>query len=297
MKGTGACSNTTTGGRTVSIGVYSAVSPGAISGSASITAGATTTIQIPAGTTPTGGKTPYVYRWRYAKNGGTSSTITGTAENNTLGTFTSTLTTGTYTFYRDVHDACNTTTWSTATGAFTLTVNIAPPPNTDGPVYPCGTQAWSGPVQISTCDKPGFTSSTTSAQCRSNTYNSVKYYYYNWPYVNANKNTMCSSPWRVPTVSDFINLDKCFGGSGSDHTESAEYIQNNYITAWGGSYGGLATNNTFTNQGLAGYYWSTTDIPTTSTSYNLFFHSNGGIRPQNNYSRSDGMQVRCVKDN
>jgi uncharacterized protein (TIGR02145 family) len=63
---------------------------------------------------------------------------------------------------------------------------------------------WSSAIQIPECNKDDFTGDANSQQCRSST--ATGGYYYNWPYVNTNKTTLCPSPWRVPTVSDFEAL-------------------------------------------------------------------------------------------
>jgi hypothetical protein len=96
-----------------------------------------------------------------------------------------------------------------------------------------GNQIWSDVINIPTCDKEPFTNSNTDPQCRSYTVDRVKYYYYNWPYVNANASTLCPSPWRVPSGNDYIALDKAFNGSGATRDASAQYVHDSFVVAWG----------------------------------------------------------------
>jgi hypothetical protein len=96
-----------------------------------------------------------------------------------------------------------------------------------------GSQIWSDVINIPECDHDAFTNSNTDPYCRSYTTNGKKYYYYNWPYVNANNKTLCPSPWRVPSGDDYIALDGAFGGSGTSRIASAAYVQDNLVDAWG----------------------------------------------------------------
>jgi uncharacterized protein (TIGR02145 family) len=106
---------------------------------------------------------------------------------------------------------------------------------------------------------------------------------------------MCPSPWKVPAKDDFVALDICLkgGGSGSNRSETGEWVTANYINKWGGSYGGYADGRSMDSVGSSSNYWSATENG--SNAYHLGFNSGGLIYPQNYNGRYHGFQVRCVK--
>jgi hypothetical protein len=55
------------------------------------------------------------------------------------------------------------------------------------------TLTWSDAIRIPECNQSGFSSSTVTPKCRSYTDGTIRYYY-NWPYVTANRTTLCPSP-------------------------------------------------------------------------------------------------------
>jgi uncharacterized protein (TIGR02145 family) len=137
---------------------------------------------------------------------------------------------------------------------------------------------WSDAIHIPDCNKTSFTDSYTDPHCRSYTENGSTWYYYNWPYVNQNAATLCSSPWRVPTRLDF------------DRIVSDDTGHSTLSSAWG--YGGYAYRSSMRGTSNA-YYWSSTENGS-STAYNLRYSSS---KPHVSkiYGKSNGMQVRCVK--
>jgi uncharacterized protein (TIGR02145 family) len=154
-------------------------------------------------------------------------------------------------------------------------------------------QLWSDAIAIPACNKTDFDGGDYpyKADCRNNP--GYAGYLYSWPYVNANAADLCPSPWRVPTRTDFTDMDEALGGTGSYRDESSTFINANYIVSWGGSYGGYAPSTSLDSQGPSGYYWSSTEDSAT-TAYDLGFNS-GSSNPSNyNYKRY-GFQVRCVK--
>jgi uncharacterized protein (TIGR02145 family) len=159
-----------------------------------------------------------------------------------------------------------------------------------------GSQIWSDVINIPACDHDAYTNSNDVPYCRSYTTSGIKWYYYNWPYVNANKNTLCPSPWRVPSREDFIALDRAFGGDGVDRTNIDQtWITDNYVTAWGSDYrsSGLVTSGgmhdiTFTR------FWSATEISDTVANDPLF-GPNGWVSPTRQDYKLYGMPVRCVR--
>jgi hypothetical protein len=116
-------------------------------------------------------------------------------------------------------------------------------------------------------------------QCRSYAYTAVgkTFYYYNWPYVDANKATMCPDPWRVPDESDFQQLVS----ATNDATLGA---------IWG--YGGYATDLPTLDVGLYGTFWSAT-ADSSSHAYTVYYGS--GYLGMNSYVKRIGFEVVCVK--
>jgi hypothetical protein len=148
LRGTGACSEFTTEGKFVSIGTYTAVSPGAIiSGSTSTVAGTDPNVTIGSDAPATGGSGSYTYQWvRTKTKGGTPA-----AHANTQATYTIVEadfnTAGTYRFTRRVKDAvCTNTSYVTAANNYTL--YIAPATTYcelccwNGPASYAGTNTW-----------------------------------------------------------------------------------------------------------------------------------------------------------
>jgi uncharacterized protein (TIGR02145 family) len=151
-----------------------------------------------------------------------------------------------------------------------------------------GGQTWSDAIHIPECNRGAFYSRTTEPECRSYTEGFNTWYYYNWTYVNANKNRMCPSPWRVPTHQDFKTLKK----------------NTNYNTiphAWG--FGGRAFGwdwlykNHLPSMDLTGdqaWYWST-DFTDYDMGVSLNYDARNGVRTHWDAPPYTGMQVRCVK--
>jgi hypothetical protein len=149
-----------------------------------------------------------------------------------------------------------------------------PPLASSTQTWKFGTLTWSDLIKCPECNKSSFTSSNTEPQCRSY----AGRYYYNWAYVNANKNTLCPSPWRVPTAEDFNSL-------GSHTTWPV------LISEWG--YGGDAYGSSMEGVSTYAYYWSSTQHPSsTSSAYRLFYRSSNLY--VDTYPKYYGFQVRCV---
>jgi hypothetical protein len=125
MIGTGACSATTTGGVTRTIGVYPAFSAaGAISGGSgtAFAAGTDPKITIGSFSDASGGDGAITYQWRRIQ-GSSSVTLTGSASTYSIGSdATNYSTAGTYSFRRYAHDGCNTA-WKASSSTYTLRVS------------------------------------------------------------------------------------------------------------------------------------------------------------------------------
>jgi hypothetical protein len=174
-----------------------------------------------------------------------------------------------------------TITAGTLTRAVTINQAAIPPP----PPYAASAQmwtfgsstlTWSDAIRIPACNKESFTNDYDNPQCRSYTSGTNTWYYYNWPYVNQNASMLCSSPWRVPTQSDFTTLASVTNYS-------------NLISEWG--YGGYALGSSVSSTSSA-YYWSSTEYDNSLAYYLYYTNSNLGV----NYNyKFNGFQVRCVK--
>jgi uncharacterized protein (TIGR02145 family) len=187
-----------------------------------------------------------------------------------------------YTVTTTNNDGCPN---ATATG--TITANMVMPPGAGTKTYTTCGQIWSEPVKIAACDQTSFTNNTTTPYCRSYTYNSIKYFYYNWAYVNANKDTMCPTPWHVPANDEFEYLLNCLGPSETSGKYYPEY------STWGGALAGYAYNALMYQVDAAGRYWSSTPLGE-QIAHSLRIESNNAIRDDDTYKRS-GFQVRCVR--
>jgi uncharacterized protein (TIGR02145 family) len=141
-----------------------------------------------------------------------------------------------------------------------------------------GDQTWSDAIHCPECNKETFEDSYTDPQCRSYTESGKTWYYYNWAYVDANKATMCPSPWRVPTSEDFETL-----ASSTDYST--------LISEWG--YGGLADGSSMYIVDTHARYWSSS-VGGGNYPYSLNCWG-GEMDVASVYNKSFGLQVRCVK--
>jgi hypothetical protein len=140
------------------------------------------------------------------------------------------------------------------------------------------TLTWSDVIQCPECNRPDFEDNYTEPQCCSHAEEGAETrYYYNWAYVNANAATLCPSPWRVPTSSDFSAL-----------TSNTSY--STLINIWG--YGGYAFSTAMMSVGTSADYWSATTYDS-DNAYHLKYDEDylyviSGLKRR-------GFQVRCVK--
>jgi uncharacterized protein (TIGR02145 family) len=277
------CETASASSATVTV-VYPAFSAGTITtASVSTTAGTAPTNNPANATAASGGDGSITYEWR--RSGTSSKTLTSS---NTSGytinsDATNYNTAGTYYFTRYAKDGACHTTFTASDGTYTLTVAIPTPPSAGTKTYTCGTQTWSEPVKIAACAQSSFTNHYTTPYCRSYTYNGINYFYYNWAYVNANKGTMCPSPWHVPTITEFSALLSCLGNS----TNGVYYPES---STWGGALAGSADWSTMYQVGSYGPYWSAT-VRDTDYAYFMYFMTNM-VFTDYNY-RGNGYQVRA----
>jgi uncharacterized protein (TIGR02145 family) len=159
-----------------------------------------------------------------------------------------------------------------------------PPYAASKKVWTLGNQTWSDAIHCPECNKATSEDSSTDPQCRSYTEGGKTWYYYNWPYVNQNAATLCPSPWRVPSASDFTPL----------LTNHGVYWLSvgDLMAAWGGDYGGYANGQVAIYTDSYAYYWSSTEYDRREAYY-LGYRS--GYPAVTLNSMHYGYQVRCVK--
>jgi uncharacterized protein (TIGR02145 family) len=191
------------------------------------------------------------------------------------------------------------TSFTDATGAPGRLNSNTPPDAASTRIWVIGTQTWSAPLMKA---QTGCTAVTnletlnppTAAYYRTQDLVNGSGYLYNWKCVNDYATQLCPYPWRMPTMDDFIALDKAFGGSGENRAVSVSWLTDNYITAWGGVYSGLAYSTTFINHGSGAYYYASSEADS-SYGRSLYFNKSGIVNPQNSLFKRDAYQVRCVK--
>ncbi|MDR0581816.1 MAG: hypothetical protein LBG31_02515 [Prevotellaceae bacterium] len=158
-----------------------------------------------------------------------------------------------------------------------------------------GNQTWSDAIHIPECNKGDFNvSDVTTPDCRSYTESGKTWYYYNWSYVIQNANTLCPSPWRIPTFDDAMDI-----GGYTDYSE--------LIAEWGlGGVVQYGTVSSFTNEAA---YWTSTQYEDEDfgillpEAWHLYYTSGVNLgmivlppaMAVTLAGLSIGMQVRCVK--
>jgi hypothetical protein len=152
-----------------------------------------------------------------------------------------------------------------------------PPHAASTQTWTFGDQVWSDAIRIPECNKASFSNSEYTPECRSYTSGSETWYYYNWAYVDANKHTLCPSPWRVPSENDYQIL-------------VLNTTLNTLINAW--ALSGYASGSSADNVGESAYYWSSTEDGTTFA-YDLYCDS--GYLYVSNTGKDNGFRVRCVR--
>jgi hypothetical protein len=170
---------------------------------------------------------------------------------------------------------------------------IPPPYAASAQIWTIANQTWSDVVNVPECDNDAFTNSNSVAYCRSLTTDEGKWYYYNWPYVNAKKNTLCPSPWRVPTAADFINLDIALGGTGDNREGAVSWINATYVDVWGASWSGNA-NADGGNVGLTLEFQTSSQTLDGESSFSLTMNRLGEVIPHWPSAKLWGYPVRCV---
>jgi hypothetical protein len=152
---------------------------------------------------------------------------------------------------------------------------VPPPYAATTQTWTLGGLTWSDAIQMPDCNTEDFEESDTEPQGRSYRSGGNTYYYYNWAYVNANKKTMCPSPWRVPTEADFTKLYDL-----DMNAKEATFGE------WG--MGGHADGSSVKEVGTHGYYWAFPEI----YYYCYYYGDDSDVEPLEHF----GFRVRCVRD-
>jgi hypothetical protein len=164
----------------------------------------------------------------------------------------------------------------------------APPLAASDQTWTFGDQTWSDRIQCPECNKETFEYSFTEPQCGSYTdaESGKPYYGYNWPYVIANKATMCPYPWRVPTKLDFEALINLSRGA--------------FIDAWGFTEGWYEAGGVGALEPPEENLWSATHGGTgyfghsSAWYFNYDYGGNFSVSYEKGWLDSP-CQVRCVK--
>ncbi|MCL2683179.1 MAG: hypothetical protein FWE63_06850, partial [Bacteroidales bacterium] len=236
----------------------------------------------------------------------------------TSATYTPSNTVGTFYYYCRISNSCgiatsnvsgkhiveplpggcngNTPGWGASLG----TVSFA-----TSQVWVIKSQVWSDAVQATNCSNRnvfnGGVSSNFNADCRSNL--GRKGDFFSWCAVARYKDQLCPTPWRVPTIQEFINLDIALGGTGSgQYGETTLALVNIYRSIWGGTYPGQCTE-TGTLLPSTNAYYQTFTATDADYAYNLFYSSIlfgsvfiGSVDPERLVLKNRGFSLRCVRD-
>jgi len=85
------------------------------------------------------------------------------------------------------------------------------------------------------------------------------------------------------------------GGTGNGRTD-LDFVNSNYITLWGGAFGGSAWSISMFNRGIDGYYWSQSEDDDANIAFFLSFDRSGNIWGENHrMNKSYGATLRCVR--
>jgi hypothetical protein len=165
-----------------------------------------------------------------------------------------------------------------ATG--TIARHATLPPGAGTATWTFCSQVWSGALRQAVAGCASMTTLSTAlpppAQYR--VYDATSGYFYNWTCVNENAETMCPSPWRVPTKTDLETLNNC---------TAAKIIP----ADWG--LNGTADGSSIVNRGSNSNYWSnTTERLNVAWRMGVTSYGPGGLSETYQYM---GMEIHCVK--
>jgi uncharacterized protein (TIGR02145 family) len=189
----------------------------------------------------------------------------------------------------------------TSTAAVGTLTNAGTPPYAASPqIWVIGLQTWSAPLLkpqagCTETDDFGTTNPPTIAYYRSSGLCCGSGYLYNWKCVMDYDTQLCPSPWRVPSGTDMVDLDKALGGNGAFRNDAPlDWITANYIEAWGGNWAGYGDGANILAQYEGTMFYTTTPTLQNQAVY-VRYNVNGEVRPNGFNPSRFGIQVRCVK--
>ncbi len=224
----------------------------------------------------------------------------------------------------DVQNTPSTTVPKPVTTPAPAEAKPAPPnkvTDIDGNVYHTvriGTQVWmvenlkttkyrDGTSIPNITDNTAWSNLTTGAYCDYNNgpSNSATYgRLYNW-YAATDARGICPTGWHVPSDAEWTTLVNYFGGdsvaggklkeAGTTHWASPNTGATNEsgFTAFPGGY--RQSNGSFDDIGIVGYWWSATGTDAATAWYRFMGCGNSDVG-RNNYGKTGGFSVRCVRD-
>jgi len=175
-----------------------------------------------------------------------------------------------------------------------------------------GEHEWSDVVMASNCsDRTSFIGMSggqgvriSYINCRSNPgFGDL----FSWCAVVVNRNILCPDGWRLPTLTDFIELDRALGGDGETRPRFGvamdPSILNRYVNEWGATFSGnVGANGDLGGQGGEVYYWKITEYEANSAGYFGLrragynpAHALGNVFVRGAGSTGIGMTVRCIR--
>jgi uncharacterized protein (TIGR02145 family) len=167
----------------------------------------------------------------------------------------------------------------------------------DGTTIPLVTDKESWPNLLT----PGYCWYNNDATTNKDSYGGL----YNWYTVNTGK--LCPDSWHVPSEDEWTTLINKLGGVqvaggklkefGSSHWASPNTDANNEVgfSALPGGYRLIAINIMFSNIGICGYWWSSTEgLSKTAGSITMWY--NKSVAAKNFDDKWYGFSVRCLKD-
>lgn len=174
-------------------------------------------------------------------------------------------------------------------------------------------EEWSDAVTSSVCNTKttfvfGPSLGNYCAECRNNPgYNGDLF---TWCAVIRFQDELCPDGWRVPSMEEFQELDRSFGGTGSSRQTTIDDINATYLNPniWGGELAGsvgrgMSGDAILSRQGRSGGYWAA-DQWRDGNGHNLFYtHGTPGdefspptVQADSYFSFIDvGYPLRCIK--
>lgn len=107
--------------------------------------------------------------------------------------------------------------------------------------------------------------------------------------------------WRLPTDEEWRQLAKNYGGVFGDSQDSGKSVFKALVKGGKAGFdielgGGRGANGEFRRGNDHGFYWTATEIDSTSASFLNFGKGSGKLFHQRDGQKSDAFSVRCIRD-